>query len=128
MCEAIKRISSRAKPPASGGSPVSNSDGSVKSTSGSLRAICTRYSSGRARRHVYRFSSSLSDCADYFLLGDTFGLIIERAERAGFASLWLGDHFFQIPFADHQSTRYWKGGPRWHTLPGARIVSGWEPW
>jgi F420-dependent oxidoreductase-like protein len=29
-------------------------------------------------------------------LGETFGLIAERAERAGFASLWVMDHFFQI--------------------------------
>ncbi len=29
-------------------------------------------------------------------LGDTFGLIAERAEHAGFYSLWVMDHFFQI--------------------------------
>src|SRR5215212_7551497 len=29
-------------------------------------------------------------------LGDTFGLIAERAEQAGFYSLWVMDHFFQI--------------------------------
>jgi F420-dependent oxidoreductase-like protein len=29
-------------------------------------------------------------------LGDTFGAIAERAERAGFSSLWVMDHFFQI--------------------------------
>ncbi len=29
-------------------------------------------------------------------LGDTFGLIAERAERAGFYSFWVMDHFFQI--------------------------------
>ncbi|HLX58109.1 MAG TPA: LLM class F420-dependent oxidoreductase [Ktedonobacteraceae bacterium] len=29
-------------------------------------------------------------------LGDTFGLIAERAERAGMYSLWVMDHFFQI--------------------------------
>lgn len=29
-------------------------------------------------------------------LGDAFGLIAERAERAGFYSLWVMDHFFQI--------------------------------
>src|SRR5258708_5576448 len=32
-------------------------------------------------------------------LGDTFGLIAERAERAGLYSLWVMDHFFQIGFA-----------------------------
>jgi F420-dependent oxidoreductase-like protein len=32
------------------------------------------------------------------LLGDTFSLMVERAERAGFYSLWVGDHFFQTPF------------------------------
>jgi F420-dependent oxidoreductase-like protein len=32
-------------------------------------------------------------------LGDMFGLIAERAERAGFYSLWVMDHFFQIGFA-----------------------------
>ncbi|MGO8947544.1 MAG: LLM class F420-dependent oxidoreductase [Ktedonobacterales bacterium] len=30
-------------------------------------------------------------------LGDTFGQIARRAERAGFYSLWVMDHFFQIP-------------------------------
>jgi alkanesulfonate monooxygenase SsuD/methylene tetrahydromethanopterin reductase-like flavin-dependent oxidoreductase (luciferase family) len=29
-------------------------------------------------------------------LGDTFSLIAERAERAGFYSFWVMDHFFQI--------------------------------
>lgn len=33
---------------------------------------------------------------DQGLLGDTFGLIAERAERAGLYSLWVMDHFFQI--------------------------------
>lgn len=33
---------------------------------------------------------------DQSQLGDTFGLIAERAERAGFYSLWVMDHFFQI--------------------------------
>ncbi|HCI80469.1 MAG TPA: LLM class F420-dependent oxidoreductase, partial [Ktedonobacter sp.] len=32
-------------------------------------------------------------------LGDTFGLIVERAERAGFYSFWVMDHFFQIRMA-----------------------------
>jgi F420-dependent oxidoreductase-like protein len=32
-------------------------------------------------------------------LGDTLGLIAERAERAGFYSLWVMDHFFQIGFS-----------------------------
>jgi F420-dependent oxidoreductase-like protein len=31
-------------------------------------------------------------------LGDTFGLIAQRAEHAGFYSLWVMDHFFQISF------------------------------
>ena len=35
---------------------------------------------------------------DQSLLGDTFGLIAERAERAGLYSLWVMDHFFQIGF------------------------------
>jgi F420-dependent oxidoreductase-like protein len=30
-------------------------------------------------------------------LGETFGGIAARAEEAGFASLWVMDHFFQIP-------------------------------
>src|SRR6266853_439290 len=29
-------------------------------------------------------------------LGDTFSLIAQRAERAGFYSMWVMDHFFQI--------------------------------
>ena len=30
-------------------------------------------------------------------IGETFGDIAKRAEDAGFASLWVMDHFFQIP-------------------------------
>ncbi len=30
-------------------------------------------------------------------LGDTFGLIAQRADRAGLYSMWVMDHFFQIP-------------------------------
>jgi F420-dependent oxidoreductase-like protein len=30
-------------------------------------------------------------------LGDTFGLFVQRAERAGFSSLWVMDHFFPRP-------------------------------
>jgi F420-dependent oxidoreductase-like protein len=30
-------------------------------------------------------------------LGDTFGLIAQRADRSGLYSLWVMDHFFQIP-------------------------------
>jgi F420-dependent oxidoreductase-like protein len=30
-------------------------------------------------------------------LGETFGAVAERAEEAGFDSLWVMDHFFQIP-------------------------------
>jgi len=33
---------------------------------------------------------------DQSQLGDTFGVIVERAERAGFYSFWVMDHFFQI--------------------------------
>ncbi len=43
------------------------------------------------------------------LLGDTFGLIVERAERAGFYSVWVPDHFFQIP---------WLGRPEQEMLEG----------
>ncbi len=42
---------------------------------------------------------------DQGALGDTFALIVQRAERAGFASLWVMDHFFQISIvgpADHE--------------------------
>ena len=44
------------------------------------------------------------------LLGDTFGLIAERAERAGLYSLWVMDHFFQIPVvgpAEHEMLEGW---------------------
>jgi F420-dependent oxidoreductase-like protein len=44
-------------------------------------------------------------------LGDIFGLIAERAERAGFYSLWVMDHFFQIGFA----------GP-----PEMEMLEGWS--
>lgn len=43
-------------------------------------------------------------------LGDTFGLIAQRAERAGFYSLWVMDHFFQIAMvgpAEHEMLEGW---------------------
>jgi F420-dependent oxidoreductase-like protein len=43
-------------------------------------------------------------------LGDTFGLIAERTERAGLYSLWVMDHFFQIPTvgpAEHEMLEGW---------------------
>jgi F420-dependent oxidoreductase-like protein len=43
-------------------------------------------------------------------LGETFGLIAERAEAAGFSSLWLMDHFFQIGFLgppEHEMLESW---------------------
>src|SRR6266576_841444 len=46
---------------------------------------------------------------DQRLLGDTFGLMVERAERAGLYSLWVPDHFFQIP---------WIGPPEQEMLEG----------
>jgi F420-dependent oxidoreductase-like protein len=44
-------------------------------------------------------------------LGDTFAQIARRAERAGFYSLWVMDHFFQIQFA----------GP-----PEMEMLEGWS--
>jgi F420-dependent oxidoreductase-like protein len=46
---------------------------------------------------------------DQQFLGDTFGLMVERAERAGLYSLWVPDHFFQIP---------WIGPPEQEMLEG----------
>jgi F420-dependent oxidoreductase-like protein len=46
------------------------------------------------------------------LLGDSFRLIVERAERAGFFSLWLPDHFFQL------------GGPA--GPPENEMLEGWS--
>src|SRR5260370_15837567 len=43
-------------------------------------------------------------------LGETFGAIAERAEGAGFYSLWVMDHFFQIPVVgpmDHDMLEGW---------------------
>ncbi|HEV8193841.1 MAG TPA: LLM class F420-dependent oxidoreductase [Ktedonobacterales bacterium] len=43
-------------------------------------------------------------------LGDTFSLIAERAERAGFSSFWMMDHFFQIRGvgpAEHEMLEGW---------------------
>ncbi len=43
-------------------------------------------------------------------LGDDFGLIAERSERAGFSSLWMMDHFFQIGVQgppDHEMLEGW---------------------
>jgi F420-dependent oxidoreductase-like protein len=44
-------------------------------------------------------------------LGDTFALIAQRAERAGFYSLWVMDHFFQI---------------RGIGLPELEMLEGWS--
>jgi len=46
---------------------------------------------------------------DQQLLGDAFGLMVEPAERAGLYSLWVPDHFFQIP---------WIGPPEQEMLEG----------
>ena len=43
-------------------------------------------------------------------LGDQFGAIAQRAERAGFYSLWVMDHFFQIAMAgppEHEMLEGW---------------------
>jgi F420-dependent oxidoreductase-like protein len=43
-------------------------------------------------------------------LGDTFGLLAQRAERAGFSSLWVMDHFFQLANigpAEHEMLEGW---------------------
>src|SRR5579859_8146398 len=43
-------------------------------------------------------------------LGDDFGLVAERAERAGLYSLWVMDHFFQIRSvgpAEHEMLEGW---------------------
>src|SRR5438270_13433829 len=43
-------------------------------------------------------------------LGETFGLIAQRAERAGLFSLWVMDHFFQISgvgTAEHEMLEGW---------------------
>ena len=45
-------------------------------------------------------------------LGDTFAQIAQRAERAGFYSLWVMDHFFQISVTGHP--------------PEAEMLEGWS--
>ena len=43
-------------------------------------------------------------------LGDTFATLARRAERAGLSSLWVMDHFFQIPMvgpAEHEMLDGW---------------------
>ena len=34
---------------------------------------------------------------EYGSLGELFALVAQRAERAGLFSMWVMDHFFQIP-------------------------------
>src|SRR5713226_6162538 len=48
---------------------------------------------------------------DQELLGDTFGLLVERAERAGLYSVWVPDHFFQSP---------------WLSRPEQEMLEGWS--
>ncbi len=50
---------------------------------------------------------------DQAQLGDTFAIIAQRAERAGFYSLWVMDHFFQIGFAGPPEMEMLEG---WSTL------------
>lgn len=42
-------------------------------------------------------------------LGDTFGVIAQRAERAGFYSLWVMDHFFQINMVGPETNEMLEG-------------------
>src|SRR5258708_24616834 len=53
--------------------------------------------------------SNITRAADPELLSGTFGLVVGQAERAGFYSLWVPDHFFQIP---------WIGSPEQEMLEG----------
>jgi F420-dependent oxidoreductase-like protein len=53
-------------------------------------------------------------------LGDTFALIAQRAERAGFYSLWVMDHFFQIGFLGPAEKEMLEG---WSTLAFAAGVT-----
>ena len=41
-------------------------------------------------------------------LGDLFGLIAQRAERAGLSSLWVMDHFFRDYFKRENGTNLLK--------------------
>ena len=50
---------------------------------------------------------------DQAQLGDTFGLIAQRAERAGFYSFWVMDHFFQIRMVGPAENEMLEG---WSTL------------
>jgi len=59
--------------------------------------------------HLGLSISNFTWSADQQLLGDTFGLLVEQAERASFYSLWVPDHFFQIP---------WIGSPEQEMLEG----------
>src|SRR5258708_37293099 len=55
----------------------------------------------RNRRKIMRLGLQVPNFTwsnDQSQLGDTFGLIAERAEQAGLYSLWVMDHFFQIGF------------------------------
>ena len=66
--------------------------------------------------------------ADQSMLGDTFGLIAERAERAGFYSLWVMDHFFQIRMVGPAEREMLEGWSALAFQPVAPIVSNWAQW
>lgn len=53
-------------------------------------------------------------------LGDTFALIAQRAERAGFYSLWVMDHFFQLQMIGPPELEMLEG---WSTLAFAAGVT-----
>jgi len=46
---------------------------------------------------------------DEVSLGERFGLVAERAERAGLYSLWVMDHFFQIPMVGSSEEPMFEG-------------------
>src|SRR5437660_12909792 len=59
-------------------------------------------------------------------LGDSFGQVAERAERAGLYTLWVMDHFFQLPDLGPAENEMLEG---WNALSLAagrtqRITSG----
>ena len=58
-------------------------------------------------------------------LGDTFGTVAERAERAGLYSLWVMDHFFQIGFVGPAENEMLEG---WLSRLAVPIASSWARW
>ncbi len=61
-------------------------------------------------------------------LGETLAGIARRAEQAGYDSVWVMDHFFQIPVVGVSTTRCSRPTRPWDSSPASPSGCGWARW